>query len=81
MPVYSGGLELGGKLSSGDLVGHGDDARAPADALREGSLDVAASGKRSHGKALRIAFDDGEGARTDGAGGAKNRDLLDWAFH
>ena len=48
----------------------------PAEALLESGVDVAAGGEGGDSEAVGVAFDDGEGALTDGAGRAEDGEGL-----
>ena len=52
--------------------GEGDDLGAPAEALGEGGVDVAAGGEGDDLVAVGEGLADGEGAVADGAGGAED---------
>ncbi len=61
-------VRVGGQLFGGE----GDDFGAPAEALGEGDVDVAAGGERDDLVAVGEGLADGEGAVADGAGGAED---------
>ncbi len=66
------GIQAGFKDSGQLLRGQGDDLGTPAEALREGGVDVGAGGERDDLVAVREGLADGKGGVADGAGGAED---------